>query len=111
MSKVPVKGIPSFLRPSTNLKFYRHENWYIIRLYNIRYNVLLGSLGRGNLLKHDILYNLLKIVILEVVNFRKGKLSCATSQITHKIALQFLTSLSEGPCLVLKSLSKTVAQF
>ena len=29
MSKVPVNGIPSFLPPSTNLKFYRHENWYI----------------------------------------------------------------------------------
>ena len=35
MSKVPVNGIPSFLPPSTNLKFYRHENWYIIKLYNI----------------------------------------------------------------------------
>ena len=53
MNKVPVKGIPSFLPPSTNLKFIRHENWYIIRLYNISYNVLL-SLGRDNLLDKDL---------------------------------------------------------
>ena len=30
MNKVPVKGIPSFLPPSTNLKFYKHDILYII---------------------------------------------------------------------------------
>ena len=52
INKLPTKGIPSFLPPSSNLKFIEY-NWYIIRLYNISYNVLL-SLGRDNLLDKDL---------------------------------------------------------